>query len=160
MRQATIILCMLGTLNACGILDAYDPVDAPAPSIAIETLDGTRVDLAALRGHPVVVHFWLPWCHVCASEVPALNEVARNSDADVRFLAVSLDPDIESVRSRANRFGLSLPLVVARGEVLGPMHVAAAPSTVFIDRNGLIRAAVNGPRDVAFLSRRVREIVE
>jgi thiol-disulfide isomerase/thioredoxin len=154
-------LLFLFRLSGCGACDAFDPVDQPVRSIPIETLDGAPVDLAALRGQPLVVHFWLPSCHVCAREVPALMEASRTeAGRAARFLAVSIDPDVPSIRSRARTLGMDLPLYVARGEVLGPMHVGDAPSTVFVDRDGVIRAAVNGARDAAFLGRRLRDITQ
>ncbi|MBI5495087.1 MAG: TlpA family protein disulfide reductase [Deltaproteobacteria bacterium] len=158
-RALPFLLAVL--LPGCGACDAYDPVEKPVRSVPIETLDGVPVDLAALKGRPLVVHFWLPSCHVCAREVPALMDARRSAaDTDVQFLAVSIDPDVPSIRSRARALGLDLPLYVARGEVLGPMYVADAPSTVFIDRAGIIRAAVNGARDAAFLRRRIRDLLE
>jgi len=156
-----VVLLALSGAGACGACDAYDPVNLPAPSIDAVTLEGAAVDVADYRGHPLVILFWLPHCHVCAREVPAFMAARQQAaNTDVVFIAVSIDPDVESVRSRARRLGLDVPLLIARGEALGPMHVAAAPSTVFIDRNGIIRAAVNGPKDADFLQRRVRQLLE
>lgn len=146
------------TLGAC---DPVNRVGMPAPDIPIETLDGEKLLLSSLTGSPVVVHFWLPSCHVCAREFPVLEEVRREAaDTDVRFLAVSIDPDRPNIRRRAQRLGVGMELLVAKGEVLGPMHVAATPSTAFIDRKGTIVATVNGAKKKAFFERRIRELLE
>lgn len=155
-----LVLAVLLGAPACGACDAYSPVEQPLRSIPVGTLEGAPVDLASYRGRPLVVHFWLPHCGVCAAEVPALMEARRAfADTDVVLVAVSVDPDVPSIRERSARFGLQAIHLVAQGEVLGPAHVGAAPSTVFVDRQGIIRAAVNGPRSAAFLKRRIRDIL-
>jgi hypothetical protein len=82
------------------------------------------------------------------------------ADRDVRFVAVSIDPDVPNIRATAARLGLGMTQWVAEGEVLGPLHVARIPSTVFIDRTGLMVAAANGKQTPAFFKRRVEALLE
>lgn len=154
----TMLTAML--LGGCGACDAFEAVDGPAPNLELTTLAGAPFSLESLQGKPVVVHFWLPWCHTCATEVPELMAAKEAAGPGVQFVAVSIDPDVESVRTRAALFGLDMTLLLAKGEVLGPMHVGAAPSTVYLDSHGVIRAAVSGPRDRAFHGRRIRALLE
>lgn len=152
------LVVVAALLPACGACDAYDAVEQRLPSLPVSTLDGRPVDLAG-SGQPTAVLFWLPHCGVCANNVPQFMEAVRaTQDQDVRVVAVSMDPDLPSIRERSARLGLDVEQLVATGEVLGPSHVAAAPSAVFLDRHGVIRAAVNGPKDAAFYRRRLRQI--
>jgi cytochrome oxidase Cu insertion factor (SCO1/SenC/PrrC family) len=37
------------------------PLDGAPPALVGETVDGTRVALAELRGRPVLLYFWATW---------------------------------------------------------------------------------------------------
>lgn len=78
----------------------------------------------------------------------------------VLFLAVSLEPDAAEVRAAARRLGITMPIALARGEVLGPLGVRGIPSTVFVSRDGRIVIAASGYRSEGFLDARVQELLE
>jgi len=46
-------------------------------SSSFDTPTGTRLALAGLRGHPLVLNFWATWCPPCVREMPALDRFAR-----------------------------------------------------------------------------------
>ncbi|MEO8395104.1 MAG: TlpA disulfide reductase family protein, partial [Chloroflexota bacterium] len=63
-------------------------IGAFAPPIDAPTLDGT-VDLAQLRGTPVIINFWATWCVPCRVEMPELQAYHQAHPA-ARVLAVNL----------------------------------------------------------------------
>ena len=83
-----------------------------------------------------------------------------SAGSDVEFVAVSIDPDVPNIRNTAARLGVGMTLWVADGEVLGPLHVAKVPSTVFINREGTIVAAANGEQKPDFVRRRVQALLK
>jgi peroxiredoxin len=58
------------------------PPGTPAPPLRLPGLDGGTVDLAALRGRPVVVNFWATWCEPCVREFPRLRKAAATHRGD------------------------------------------------------------------------------
>ena len=58
--RAALVLGLVLSVGGCGACDAYDPVERPAPDLKFRTLDGAEVSLSSLRGHPLVLHAWLP----------------------------------------------------------------------------------------------------
>lgn len=45
---------------------------------SFDTPQGTRLALADLRGHSLVLNFWATWCPPCIREMPALDRFARD----------------------------------------------------------------------------------
>ncbi|NMO15191.1 TlpA family protein disulfide reductase [Pyxidicoccus fallax] len=85
---------------------------------------------------------------------------AEMEGSGVKFLALSLEPDVELVRATVKKWNLpSLPIAIAESETLGPLGVNQVPATIFIGSDGVIVAAVSGEKSGAFLRRRVQELL-
>jgi hypothetical protein len=52
-----------------------------------------------------------------------------------------------------------MPVAIAKGEILAPLGTNQVPSTVFIDRRGVIVAAAIGERKHTFLEVRTQELL-
>lgn len=72
----------------------------PPPQLRLTTVDGRSVDLAKLRGKPVLLHFEAPWCKPCEEAAPALESVAKAMGNDVRILRIN-DGDAEALGIKA-----------------------------------------------------------
>ena len=65
-----------------------------APEFTGTSTNGTRYDLAELRGKVVVLTFWSTRCEVCRVELPLLDRVVGQYDPkDVLFLALTTEAD-------------------------------------------------------------------
>ena len=123
----------------------------PAPDFALESrAPGETLRLSDFRGQVVVLNFWASWCGPCRQEMPEFQaEYARHSaGSDLTILAVnalSLDS-----RRDADRFieemQVTFPVAYDEtGAVADRYRVRGLPSTFFIDRAGVVRAATFGP---------------
>lgn len=73
--------------------------DPSHPRLVVETLDDGPFDLAAQRGHWVVVNFWATWCKPCLKEIPDLSAFDAARD-DVRVIGLAYE-EIEPEAMRA-----------------------------------------------------------
>ena len=116
-------------------------IGLPAPEIRGTALDGTSVDLASLRGKPVVVNFWASWCVPCRSEFPVIRDAAAAHAKDgLVVVGVLYKDDAESAKTFVESFGAKWPsLPDAGGSIANAYRVVAPPQTYFIDAKGILR---------------------
>jgi thiol-disulfide isomerase/thioredoxin len=124
----------------------HDRLDgaAPAPALAARRADGTVVDLAAVRGRPVLVHFWATWCAPCRDELPTLLATDDALGGQVTVLAIATDEDWDTVR---HFFAGDIPPAIA----LGPRShraygVTGLPATFLVSPTGHLLARIDGAR--------------
>lgn len=68
------------------------------PTLAVDTLDGGRFDLAEKRGSWVVVNFWATWCKPCLKEIPDFSAFDAARD-DVQVIGLAYE-EIEPAAMR------------------------------------------------------------
>jgi thiol-disulfide isomerase/thioredoxin len=125
---------------------AHDRLDGavPAPAVAARRPDGSIVDLAALRGRPVLVHFWATWCAPCREELPTLLATDDALGGQVAVLAIATDEEWDTVR---HFFAGDLPPAVALGPGSHRAYgVTGLPATFLVSPTGHLVARIDGAR--------------
>jgi thiol-disulfide isomerase/thioredoxin len=62
------------------------------PSLILFPLHGMPLNLASMRGHPVLLNFWATWCAACRIEMPILDRLQqREALSGLKIIAVSED---------------------------------------------------------------------
>jgi peroxiredoxin len=122
--------------------------------VTLTALDGSKVRLQELRGKVVLLNFWATWCPPCRREMPALDELYRQSrDRGLVVLAVT-DDDVAAVREYAHKNRYSFPIVLdPERRSFEKYRVAGYPSSIVIDREGGIAAVFMGARSRAGFGR-------
>ena len=130
------------------------------PNITGTTLDGKAFDLAALRGHPVLINFWGPSCIPCREETPLLAAlVARHAADGFVVVGVLTDDPVEPARAFVAQYGGTWPTVIDPGAVLkAAYHVIGRPQSFYVDRNGIYRDIQIGQVTDADFERKYAEI--
>jgi Thiol-disulfide isomerase and thioredoxins len=146
-----------GTLAAAAVVLLQSiPADAqhikegkPAPAIDLPTLNGGRMQLSKLRGHPVVLSFWATWCPPCRYEFPELMRVHSKYSSSGLFVIGVNGRDQESETKDVQRFvdffSVSFPILLdQRGSARRAYRIEGEPTTVFIDSGGVVRRVHTG----------------
>ncbi|HSJ59188.1 MAG TPA: TlpA disulfide reductase family protein [Anaerolineae bacterium] len=113
-----------------------------ATDFALTTLDGDQVSLDDYLGSAVLLNFWATWCAPCEAEVPDLEAAYRAHQADgLVILGVSVQEKPESVRPFVENYDVTYPILLdTDGKVMNTYRPLGLPTTIVIDREGIIRA--------------------
>jgi cytochrome c biogenesis protein CcmG/thiol:disulfide interchange protein DsbE len=118
---------------------AYPP-GTPAPALRLPGLDGRPVDLAALRGRPVVVNFWATWCEPCVREFPLLRQAAAGHRADrLAVVGVLTSDRPAAARDFVGAYGATWPVGLdPAATTAGRWGAVGLPHTYFVRPDGTL----------------------
>lgn len=154
---ALVVVALLGVLLA-RILTATHAAarpaahsGKPAPDVSVAVWNGTpgeRLDLVALKGHPVVLNFWASWCGPCHDEAPTLAAAARQfQPRGVRFVGVAEQTSATDGMAFLRQYGITYPCgsdTTTDGAAVA-YGLTGIPVTVLIDRHGDVARKFAGP---------------
>ena len=140
------------TQRAARIEAARPPSQTPAPATGLDvgwlapdfelrTPEDEPVRLSGFRGRPVWINFWAPWCPACRTEMPRLERLYAQHQADgLVILGVGVRDSPESLRTYAGEVGVTYPIVVdGDGAIANLYQALALPVHYWIDRDGIVR---------------------
>jgi len=136
-------------------------VNFQAPDFALTTLDGTSIVLSEQRGKIVLINFWATWCPPCRAEMPEINAAAQAHRDQLMVLAINNGETIEQVRPFVAEFQLTFPVLLdPDGAVASKYAVLGLPTSFFVDRNGIVRAANIGAMNRAYIEAQIAALTK
>jgi cytochrome c biogenesis protein CcmG, thiol:disulfide interchange protein DsbE len=134
-------------------------VGQPLPMLELQPLTGTTegVSLESLHGKVALINYWGPWCGFCVEEFPHLVELWDKNRGNPEFAFVSVssagrgEENVPELKDQTENFfksrQASFPTYVdpdgGNRQILASltdMNGFGYPTTVLLDRHGIIRA--------------------
>ncbi len=120
-----------------------------APSFELAGDGGSGARLEDYRGKYVLLNFWATWCAPCVEEVPSLNSLQREFEANgLVVLGVSVDENKEAYDQFLENFDVTFPTV--RDPEMGVASLYGTniyPESYLIDRDGMVVRKYIGPEN-------------
>jgi cytochrome c biogenesis protein CcmG, thiol:disulfide interchange protein DsbE len=148
------LLALLGSQLLIPAQDQSHSADSsleghPAPDFTLATLNvhaAPKIELASLKGKPVMLNFWASWCDPCKHEAPLLETTwLRVQGQGIVFLGIDFQDTASGGLSFLRTYGITYPNVVdAAGSVAINYGVTGVPETYFLDRRGVVVQKVIG----------------
>ncbi len=113
-------------------------IGGPAPNFTLRRIDGSgTLDLASLRGKPVVLNFWASWCVPCKGEAKLLEQAWNRYRGRVVFVGVDYHDVASDARTFLSRHGITYTTVQDGSGMIGDRYgLTGVPETYFIDARG------------------------
>ena len=161
MKKLAIVLILALALTGCGnakqvatksyvagngtvtFIESKDRKTAPV--LTGLTLDGENLQVP--HGGIVVVNVWASWCAPCRAEAPTLAALANKYQGVVFVGVLTRDSEV-AARAFEKRFQIPYPTLVDDSVLLGfrdTLSANAIPSTIVIDKKGMVAARISGP---------------
>ena len=112
-----------------------------APDFTLKSLEGSNLRLEEYRGQVVLINFWASWCGPCRQEMPLLDRLHhRYEDTGFAVLGVNVEGEAAPAQEIVDKTNVTFPILIDDGQKVSEMYnLQAMPSTVVIDRDGVVR---------------------
>jgi peroxiredoxin len=126
---------------------------------------GTAQDVADWRGEVVVLNTWYANCPPCRAEAPDLAALSTDYAADgVQVLGINRTDDAGTAQAFERQFEVPYPSLAdtdgtAIAALQGTVPVNAVPTTVVLDREGMVAGRILGLADPSTLRSMVDELL-
>lgn len=133
------------------------------PALEFTDMAGAVVRLADFAGTPLVINTWATWCPFCLKELPDFAAIQKEFGSGVNIIAINRAESAATVVAYIAEHGITQDKLLF---LLDPKDIwyqdiggFSMPETVFVDREGFIRAHVRGPMEQEEMRRRIQGII-
>jgi peroxiredoxin len=156
MKYRGLILIVIVALAAVALLFLPETkvykeiatIGSPAPDFQLKDSNGTVWNLSDLRGKVVFINFWATWCTVCKAEMAYKESLFKKMQGKpFQMLGVLFRDDPRNLIPYFRNIKVSLPTLLSPDDEAAALFgITGVPETFIIDKNGIIREKLVGPR--------------
>ncbi|MDH5426285.1 MAG: protein disulfide oxidoreductase [Gammaproteobacteria bacterium] len=130
-----IVLVFMGVRH----YQSRDMSSGPAQPLHGTLLDNSKIDWAAYKGKPLLIHFWATWCPVCRLEENSIESISQD------YNVISIAAWSEDTSAYMQKQGLSFPTLDDIDGVWADRYgVTGVPASFIISKEGNIEFAERG----------------
>jgi peroxiredoxin len=120
-----------------------------APDFTLKNMQGKNLNLTEQRGNIILVNFWASWCGPCRKEMPVLQKLQdKYQDLGVNVWGINVEQENQAGKDFLADLDLSFSIFFDQTNTLSASYqVEAMPTTVIIDRDGVVRFVFRGYKD-------------
>jgi thiol-disulfide isomerase/thioredoxin len=120
-------------------------VGRPAPAFVLEDLSGAPVSAKALLGRPLYINVFATWCPPCRAELPSIVRSYGRFKEKVTYLGVDEQEPAGRIEPFTRAMNIRYRIAIDQGQMEASYRAHSVPTSVFIDRHGIVRALYRGP---------------
>ena len=113
------------------------------PIETLKNINGNPYKLEDIIGKPTMINFWFTSCKPCIDEFPVLNDIKNEYSGRVNFISITFD-NKEKVEKLIGKFPFDFEKIIDAKEYIDKLKIQAYPTSIFIDKKGIVRYAEGG----------------
>jgi len=120
-----------------------------APNFIAKTTDGKTIELNNLKENVVVINFWFISCSPCVAEIPGLNDIAEKYKTDkIQFIGITRDNEVDLDKFYKTKVKFNFKTIPNNKNIYNTIFMLQSgfPTTILIDKEGIIRLITSGGR--------------
>lgn len=139
-----IVLTLFITINAHAV-----SVGDTAPDFTLKNMQGKNMNLTEQRGNIMLINFWASWCGPCRKEMPVLQALEdKYKDLGVQVWGINVEQESQAGKDFLANLSLNFSIFFDETNTLSKTYqVEAMPTTVIVDRDGVVRFVYLGYKD-------------
>lgn len=134
---------------------------AMAPDFAVTDIDGQPLKLSDHRGKAVIINYWSVYCDYCKEEMPALVKTYQANRDKLNIIGIDINDRPGEVRDFISQLNVTYPIVIDNtGDMVYKYRVVGRPTSIFINKNGVITGVIPGMATPAVLQDQLARVLQ
>lgn len=158
-----VIMVEVGVPSGAAAENASPQIGYQAPDFTLHSLTERNVNLSRIIGanKVTVINFWGIWCPYCVREIPEFVKFYQQyHQRQVEVLAVNVGDNPKDVPLFAKKNRMNFPILIDQNNAVSELYqITGFPTTLIIDRRGVIQGIIVGATNLSTLTAKVNAVL-